>query len=579
MNLRKIVLLSILVGVVSGFGAFVFYALLEAMSKVFLNGLAGVELPKAGGEPEIFGGTFVESNVPIFLVTALGGLISGLIVYSLAPEAEGHGTDAVIKAFHHARGLIRGRVPFIKMMASAVTIGSGGSGGREGPIAQIGAGFGSLLANVLNLSDKERRILLICGMAGGIGSIFRSPLGGAIFSIEVLYRRDYEVEGIVPAFISSIIAYVVFTQIVSGLTGFETSSVFTVHDVKIHSVLEIPIYALLGVISAFFSIVYVKTFYGVHSLFKRLRIPNHVKPVIGGFLTGLIGLFIPTALGMGYGYVQELINGKIVLTLIILTIIGKIVATSFTISSGGSGGVFGPSVVIGSFIGGAVGFTFHKIFPDVVVHPEGYVLVGMASFIAGACKTPIAGILMTAEMTGGYHLLPALMFSASISYMLTRDYSIYVEQVPTRVESPAHRMEMTVDVLEDIPVRKAMTTDLTVVTPEQTIFDVMNLIEKTGHIGFPVVRDGNLVGIITFTDVEKVPIEDRRNVKVEEVMTPNPIVTYPDESLKTALEKMVLIGVGRLPVVEDNRLVGIVTKGDIVRAYAKVRGSMLTVER
>jgi len=282
---------------------------------------------------------------------------------------------------------------------------------------------------------------------------------------------------------------------------------------------------------------------------------------------------------MGYGYVQELINGKIVLTLIILTIIGKIVATSFTISSGGSGGVFGPSVVIGSFIGGAVGFTFHKIFPDVVVHPEGYVLVGMASFIAGACKTPIAGILMTAEMTGGYHLLPALMFSASISYMLTRDYSIYVEQVPTRVESPAHRMEMTVDVLEDVPVRKAMTTDLTVVTPEQTIFDVMNLIEKTGHIGFPVVRDGNLVGIITFTDVEKVPIEDRRNVKVEEVMTPNPIVTYPDESLKTALEKMVLIGVGRLPVVEDNRLVGIVTKGDIVRAYAKVRGSMLTVER
>jgi len=565
MGLKKMFILSILVGIVSGLGALLFYTLLDVCTQFFMK-LCNLYLPKAGGEPELIE-IDVQGNLPIFLITAFGGLISGLIVYTFAPEAEGHGTDAVIRSFHHLRGIVRGRVPIVKIVASAITIGSGGSGGREGPIAQIGAGFGSYIATILNLTDKERRILLVCGMAGGIGSIFRSPLGGAIFSVEVLYKRDYEVEAIIPAFISSIIAYVTFTQTVM-LTGFETTSVFVVPDVRIHSILEIPMYAFLGILSAFFAILYVKTFYGVHNIFKRLGIPKYLKPMIGGLVTGLIGLFLPSALGMGYGYVQELIDGKLALTIIILTIFGKIVATSFSIGSGGSGGVFGPSVVIGSFVGGALGYFLYQYYP---IQPDAFVLVGMSAFIAGACKTPIAGILMTAEMTGGYNLLPALMLSSAISYLLTRDYTIYSEQVPTRVDSPAHRMEMAIDILEDIPVRDAMTSNVITVSPENTVLDVMHLIEKTGHLGYPVVKDGKLVGIITFTDVEKVPPEDRAKMRVGDVMTPNPIVTYPSEDLRTALEKMVLRGVGRLPVVEDNRLVGIITKGDIVRTYAKVR--------
>ncbi|RLI85026.1 MAG: chloride channel protein, partial [Archaeoglobales archaeon] len=283
---------------------------------------------------------------------------------------------------------------------------------------------------------------------------------------------------------------------------------------------------------------------------------------------GLIGLFLPSALGMGYGYVQELIDGKLALTVIVLTVIGKIVATSFSIGSGGSGGVFGPSVVIGSFVGGALGYFLSQYYP---IQPEAFVLVGMSSFIAGACKTPIAGILMTAEMTGGYKLLPALMLSSAISYLLTRDHTIYSEQVSTRIESPAHRKEMLIDILEEIPVRKAMTKEVITVHPENTVKYVMNLIEKTGHIGYPVVEDDRLVGMITFTDVERVSSEEREKKRVKEVMTPNPIVTYPDEDLRSVLEKMVLRDVGRLPVIENGRLVGIVTKGDIVRAYAKER--------
>jgi len=566
MGLKKMFILSIVVGVISGLGALIFYSLLDLSSKFFM-GLSSLDVPRAGGEPDIFKFE-IRNKIPIFLVTTLGGLISGLIVYTFAPEAEGHGTDAVIRSFHHLRGVVRGRVPIVKKIASAITIGSGGSGGREGPIAQIGAGFGSFLATILKLTDRERRILLTCGVAGGIGSIFRSPLGGAIFGVEVLYKRDYEVEAIIPSFISSIVAYVTFTQIVKLLTGFETVSVFVVPDIRISSIFEIPLYATLGVLCGVFAIIYVKTFYGVHNLFKRLRIPNHLKPAIGGFLTGLIGLFLPSALGMGYGYVQELIDGKLALTVIVLTVIGKIVATSFSIGSGGSGGVFGPSVVIGSFVGGALGYFLSQYYP---IQPEAFVLVGMSSFIAGACKTPIAGILMTAEMTGGYKLLPALMLSSAVSYLLTRDHTIYSEQVSTRIESPAHRKEMLIDILEEIPVRKAMTKEVIAVHPENTVKYVMNLIEKTGHIGYPVVEDDRLVGMITFTDVERVSPEEREKKRVKEVMTPNPIVTYPDEDLRSVLEKMVLRDVGRLPVIENGRLVGIVTKGDIVRAYAKER--------
>ena len=566
MGLKKMFILSIVVGVISGLGALIFYSLLDLSSNFFM-GLSSLDVPRAGGEPDIFKFE-IRNKIPIFLVTTLGGLISGLIVYTFAPEAEGHGTDAVIRSFHHLRGIVRGRVPIVKKIASAITIGSGGSGGREGPIAQIGAGFGSFLATILKLTDRERRILLTCGVAGGIGSIFRSPLGGAIFGVEVLYKRDYEVEAIIPSFISSIVAYVTFTQIVKLLTGFETVSVFVVPDIRISSIFEIPLYATLGVLCGVFAIIYVKTFYGIHNLFKRLRIPNHLKPAIGGFLTGLIGLFLPSALGMGYGYVQELIDGKLALTVIVLTVIGKIVATSFSIGSGGSGGVFGPSVVIGSFVGGALGYFLSQYYP---IQPEAFVLVGMSSFIAGACKTPIAGILMTAEMTGGYKLLPALMLSSAISYLLTRDHTIYSEQVSTRIESPAHRKEMLIDILEEIPVRKAMTKEVITVHPENTVKYVMNLIEKTGHIGYPVVEDDRLVGMITFTDVERVSSEEREKKRVKEVMTPNPIVTYPDEDLRSVLEKMVLRDVGRLPVIENGRLVGIVTKGDIVRAYAKER--------
>ncbi len=573
---RYIVILAAIVGIVSGLGAFIFYFLLDLSTKFFLAGLDNFNPPLAAGEAEVVKIDFHLGFVPLPIVVALGGLLSGIIVYTFAPEAEGHGTDAVIRAFHRVRGVIRARVPIVKAVASAITIGSGGSAGREGPIAQIGAGFGSFVAETLKLSDKDRRMLVICGVAGGIGSIFRSPFGGAMFGIEVLYRRDNEVEAIVPAFVSSIVAFIVFDIIMSYFAGtpFGVLPIFKIPQVTIHSPLEFPMYAVVSVLATFFGIVYIKTFYSVHALFRKLKLPPHFKPAIGGFLTGIIGLFLPGVLGMGYGYVQLAIDGKLALTVILLLIIGKILATSFTVGSGGSGGVFAPSIVIGSMVGAFVGYLFNYIFPQIVVQPEAFVLVGMSAFIAAVAKTPIAAILMVLEMCGGYSLLPALMIAATLSYYLSGDYSIYSEQVANRAESPAHRMEMSIDVLQNVKVKDAMVPaeKIAAVSPYQKVSEVLELIEKTGHIGFPVVRKGKLVGVVTFEDVERVPIEEREAKRVRDIMTRDLIVTYPDETLEDALIKLVEKGVGRLPVVDrqdERKLLGMITRSDIMKAHAR----------
>lgn len=570
----QLVLLATLVGLISGVGAFAFYFLLDLCTDFFLSGLDGYKPPSAGGEFDVISLGFQASVLPLYLVPALGGLLSGLIVYTFAPEAEGHGTDAVIRAFHRMRGVIRARVPLVKMVASSITIGSGGSAGREGPIIQIGAGFGSALASLLNLSDRDRRILLVCGMAGGIGSIFRSPFGGAIFGIEVLYKRDYEVEAIVPAFISSITAFIIFEFIIGHIakTSFGMLPIFSIPNFTLRSPVEMFLCVPLGLFCGAVGMLYIKTFYTVHDAFKKLNISPYLKPILGGLITGIIGFYVPQVLGMGYGYVQEAIHGKLPIYIIVAAIFGKILATSFTIGSGGSGGVFAPSIVIGSMVGAFFGYVSNSIIP--ITQPESYVLVGMAAFVAGVAKTPIAAVLMAIEMSGGYNLLPSLLLASTVAYCITGDKTIYCEQVKTKVESPAHRGEFSVDILQNIRVGEAMTPAEAVVTvsPNTTVLEILSIIEKTGHIGFPVIDGGKLAGIITFEDVEKVPIEERSKAKVSDVMSRRLIVTYPDESLEEALMKLASYDIGRLPVVsreDETKLLGLITRSAIIRAHAR----------
>ncbi|HUK64299.1 MAG TPA: chloride channel protein, partial [Dongiaceae bacterium] len=387
--------LSSLVGVVAGLGAILFQYLCQYGSHLFLDLLAGLRMDGPPGEAVLVPlshSPFRPWMLPI--VAGVGGLLTGLLVQRFAPEAAGHGTDEAIDAFHRRAAVIRGRVPIVKTIASALTLGSGGSGGREGPIAQIGAGFGSFLALRLGLSERDRRILLAAGLGAGVGSIFRAPLAGALFAGEVLYSDpEFEPDVIIPAAISTIIAYCVFS-LKFGFGALFDAPLFT-----FHSMVELLPYTALAVITALAAGLFVKMFYGTHALFSRLALPAWAKPMIGGVLTGGLALAAYTwvrdvrvldVLSFGYGSIQHAMRGELPLTLLLVIAFGKMLTTSMSIGSGGSGGVFGPSMVIGGALGGAVGLLAHQWWPGVVVQPGAFVVVGMAGFFSAAANTPIS---------------------------------------------------------------------------------------------------------------------------------------------------------------------------------------------
>ena len=576
---------SILIGLAAGASAVIFYALLFIVSHYLLGGIGHYYSTPTGCESPLLAvpsvtppGSLADPHTWILVaIPAVGGLAAGLITYLCAPEAVGEGTDAVIDSYHQWNGTIRSRIPIVKTIASALTIGTGGSAGREGPITQIGAGFGSYLANRLKLDDNGRRMMLLCGAAGGLGSIFRSPFGGALFAISVLYKKDSEFESLVPAFISSIIAYSVFCSV------FGWGSLFTTPEYTFTHPVDLLFDAVLGLLCGLAGIIHIRIFHGMRDLFKKFEIRNYIKPMIGGLLLGLLVLSMQYTCGFGYelfgggyGSIQAAINGNLALNVLILLAIAKILATSLTLGSGGSGGVFAPSLAIGATLGGAFGILAHDLFPGIIgdLQSTSFVLVGMAALLSGVAHVPIAAIVMVSELTGNYNLLPPLMFASTLAYLVTSDWTIYEKQVPARVDSPAHREELTIDILENAYVRDAMSVDVMPVHPPNSVQTVMNLIYKYGHIGYPVIEDDRLVGIVTFKDAERIPPEDREETFVNQIMTTSLIVTYPDESLEAALRKLILNNIGRLPVVDrddPSKILGILTKSDIIRMHAQLR--------
>ncbi len=573
-SVGRLVILSALVGVVAGFGALAFNLILNGAAELFMVRAAGYHMPQPGAEGVTKMPAEPQRRWLLLVVPAIGGLLSGLLVYSLAPEAEGHGTDAMIDAFHHKLGVIRKRVPFIKTIASALTIGSGGSAGREGPIAQIGAGFGSALATWLKAGDRERRTLLLAGAGAGIGAVFRAPLGGALFAVEVLYRdMEFEAAALVPCFVASIIAYSIYCG-VNGTWG----AIFSVPYLAFNRPLELPLYVALGIVCALMGMLYVKAFYGMRDhVFRKLRLPNHVKPAIGGLAVGAIGFFLPQVLGMGYGWVQLAIDGSLSLKIIIAIAFVKILATSLTIGSGGSGGVFAPSMVIGGMIGAAVGTALQRWLPGVVMQPAAFALVGMAGFFAGVAKTPVSSLIMVSEMTTGYGLLAPLMLTTAVSYVLIpRRLSLYENQVDSRADSPAHEGDYVVDVLERMHVREAMPKleKLATLKLDATLEEILDTVAGSKQHVFPVLDpQGDLRGVIVFDDIRLFFTErnlPKTAIVAQDLLAHNLVTCYPDEDLSSALHKLRQSMQVELVVVETDgsrKPAGIIGRRDILALY------------
>ncbi len=427
-------------GVVGGLAAQIFMWLLAWGERLLLVGIAGYMPPEAGtANPVPTIGPWGLALVPV--ATTVGGLLSGILVYTFAPEAEGHGTDAAVEAFHYKGGRIRPIVPLIKAIASAITIGSGGAAGREGPTAQISVGVGSIFADFLRLPDEQRRILVLAGMSAGLAAIFRSPLGMAIFGVEILYSgMAFETEALIYTVVASVVAYAV-----NGLFVGWSPIFFLSETPHFNHPLNLVGYAFLGIVAGVIGAIEPPVFYGIRDLFRRLPVPNHIKPAIGGLLMGLLALWLPQTLSTGYGWIQKAMTGGYVGSSLIFLALAKVLAMSLTISSGGSGGVFGPNVYIGGMVGAWVAFVVDKFLPGAHYNPPAFAMVGMAAVFAGTARVPIATLVMVAEMTGGYGLIVPSMLATSIAFVVQRTVGslfhydrLYESQVQLRTDSPTH---------------------------------------------------------------------------------------------------------------------------------------------
>jgi CIC family chloride channel protein len=559
------------VGLCAGIGAIVFYYLCQLGMRIFLDFLAGYRPPSSAGEYALFlPGSGEFSRWVLLILPACGGLLSGWLVYTFAPEAAGAGNDAAIHAYHNTEGFIRTRVPVVKTLATVITLTTGGSGGREGPIAQIGAGIGSFLATKLKLSPRERRILIAAGIAAGVGSIFRAPLAGALFAAEFLYRDpEFEYEVLIPAGIASVVAYCLFC------TVFGWGSLLESPDFIFRNPLELGPYLVLAFVVASFGVLFIKLFHGTTRFFQGLNIPNFLKPAIGGVLTGMIGFFLPHTLAFGYGYAQQALNQQVTLTFLLSLAIGKMFTTSFSIGSGGSGGLFGPSIVIGAALGGVVGQLFHQVLPGVVGSPCAFVVVGMAGFFAAVSNTPISTIIFVSEMTNSYHLLLPSLLVCSTAYLATRRWTIFRSQVWQRIDSPAHSGEFFVDVLETIKVQDLLDRVRKVIMiPESMPFaDFKTHFSQTEQHYFPVMdQREKLTRIFSINDVRGVLFATGigQLVLMKDIGTSEIITTSPSDDLNSVLRKFTVKNIDSLPVVRDEdprELIGMLNRREVIAYY------------
>lgn len=554
-----IFLTALLVGVGAGLGAVIFRRLIDLFRDLFYLQL-----------PALLNGV---KPYHLLFIPALGGLIFGPLIYKFAREAKGHGVPEVMEAVALKGGRIRPRVALVKSLSSAICIASGGSVGREGPIAQIGSAIGSTVGQLFHLSDERTRNLVACGAAGGIAATFNAPIAGAIFALEVILGQMHAV------YFGAVVISAVTADVIAHFFEGDLRA-FTVPEYSLVSSWELPLYVILGILAAAAAVAFTRLLYLSEDLWDGFHFPEYLKPVLGGIVLGLVGLLspkingFPRVFGVGYDSIDQALFGNLALQLTLGLLLLKILATIITLGSGGSGGVFAPSLFMGAMLGEAFGQVAGMIFPAVTAPPGAYALVGMSAFFTGAAHAPVTSILILFEMTGNYQIILPLMLATVTSALISKALSpesIYTLKLTRR---GVHLQEgKDIDVMQTITVGEAMSTDLDTVSCELSLGKLAREFERSHHHGFPVVdQEDLLIGIVTIQDLDRA-LESGAgdDLTVQDIATCQNLVTaYDDDPMWTALRSLGARDVGRLPVVkrgQEGKLVGIVRRKDIIQAY------------
>ncbi len=583
------------VGAVAGvLGALFFYGL-EFAQHWWLERAAGYVPLRARGER----GPASEVAAPfrpwlLWLIPAAGALIGGLLSARFAPETQGGGGDAWINAFHREQGHVRRRVIMVKGLASIFTLGSGGSGGREGPTMHIGAAIGSTVGRYLRVDVRERRILLVAGCAAGMAAVFRTPLGAALLAVEILYRDDFESDALIPALLASVVSYSVFVSIYGESTLFAHALHYPF--VPAH----LPLYALMAMFVALVAVVFLSVLRTVQERTAKMRIRPWLRPAVGGLLVGLIAtpmivLLGPRVgapgqgfgiLGGGYGIAQLSITGggflpggwRAVELLAVLLIV-KILTTALTVGTGGSAGDFGPSLVMGGLVGGAFGRAAQLIFHDPRLDPGAFALVGMGTFYGGIAHVPISSLVMTCELAGSYDLLVPLMLAEGIAFVALRRVSLYHAQVNTKRDSAAHAHEMVADVLETKTVAEVVIRGRAYTTfrPATALREVVaKIAENDWQDAFPILSaDDEMIGLIDTAALRRFGADhDIEDIAIAAEVMRAPVFVRPADDLHEAIQRMLESGMRELPVVDEaGQIIGFLDEAEITKVYLDITES------
>jgi len=551
-------LLAVAIGVISGYGAVLFRLLIRFFQNLFY------------GPGENFLWTLVSTPwYRILLIPALGGLIIGPIIVKLARETKGHGVPEVMEAVALRGGKIRGRVGLVKILVSAICIGSGGSVGREGPIVQIGSSAGSAIGQFLRVSERMRKTLVGCGAAGGIAATFNAPIAGVMFALEVILG-DFGINTFSPIVLSSVTA----TVIAHFYLGNQPA--FSIPSYRLVSAYEIFLYALLGIAAGLVAVFFTTLLYKAEDLFENMgKIPEFIKPAIGGLIIGAIGLKFPHIFGVGYETIDLALFGKLTLTFLLFLTFLKVVATSITLGAGGSGGIFAPSLFIGAMLGGSLGEFFHHFYPAITASPGAYSLVGMGALVAGTTHAPITAILILFELTRDYTIILPLMVAAVISTVVARrlkEPSIYTLKLLRRGVNIKRGREEAI--LASILVKNALSGSKVVIPEDAPFTEVVGILLESPYRQLPVVdREGRLVGIVSYDLIKRFIGKGggREKAVARDIAQTKDVPSIPeDANLLTALETFSIKDFEHIPVVESKgsrKVIGILGRRDILRTY------------